>query len=221
MFFHGNAGNIGHRMEDLHFWYYRCKCNIFIFDYRGYGNSEGTPTENGLRLDADAVTQYVFTDLDINKEKVFLFGRSLGAAAATYTAWTFENPLRQLYCAMILENAFCSVPDVAETLLPGFVGVPMWLYKNFWPVFNWIPDIHIPILFIVGRKDTLVPPENTDQLKDLAKKSPTVEIMSIAGASHNNVREYASEEYFNKMVKFMAESIQFRRELKESIKNRK
>ena len=114
------------------------------------------------------MTNFVFTKLDINKDKVFLFGRSLGAAAATYTAWTFSNPLRQLYCALILENAFCSVPDVAETLLPGFYGLPMWLNKNFWPVYSWIPEIFIPILFIVGKKDTTVPPRHTEELRNLA-----------------------------------------------------
>jgi len=68
-----------------------------------------------------------------------------------------------------------------------------------------MPDIHIPILFIVGKKDTLVHPRNTEELRGLANKSPTVEVMEIENAGHNNVREYASEEYFNKMVKFMAE----------------
>ena len=80
--FHGNAGNIGARLPFLDILVKQCNCNVLIVDYRGYGNSEGTPTEKGLELDANASLQFLKERKDIDHTKVYLFGRSLGGAVA-------------------------------------------------------------------------------------------------------------------------------------------
>ena len=82
IFFHGNAGNIGARLPNIYLLVKELNCNVFIIDYRGYGKSEGTPNEPGIKLDAQATLKYLKTRDDINQDMIFVFGRSLGGAVA-------------------------------------------------------------------------------------------------------------------------------------------
>lgn len=78
VFFHGNAGNMGHRLQNCAGLYHNLHCNILLVEYRGYGLSEGTPSEEGVYLDAKASLDYLFTRNDINHSEIVVFGRSLG-----------------------------------------------------------------------------------------------------------------------------------------------
>lgn len=78
VFFHGNAGNMGHRLQNCVGLYHNLHCNILLVEYRGYGLSEGNPTEEGLYTDARACLNYLFTRSDINHSEIIVFGRSLG-----------------------------------------------------------------------------------------------------------------------------------------------
>lgn len=78
IFFHGNAGNMGHRLQNCVGLYHNLHCNILLVEYRGYGLSEGTPSEEGLYLDAKASLDYLFQRNDINHSEIIVFGRSLG-----------------------------------------------------------------------------------------------------------------------------------------------
>ena len=82
LFFHGNAGNIGARLPNIEILVKRMNCNVLIVDYRGYGNSEGIPSEEGLRLDGEALLEHALGRNDIDKDRIYLFGRSLGGAVA-------------------------------------------------------------------------------------------------------------------------------------------
>ena len=82
LFFHGNAGNIGSRLPNIVILVKRLNCNVLIIDYRGYGYSEGTPSEEGLKLDGEATLEYALNREDVNKNRIFVFGRSLGGAVA-------------------------------------------------------------------------------------------------------------------------------------------
>jgi len=83
LYFHGNAGNIGHRLLNIHDFYRKLKVNVFIVEYRGYGKSTSSPSEAGIRLDAKAALQYLlFSRTDIDSNKIIFFGRSLGGAVA-------------------------------------------------------------------------------------------------------------------------------------------
>jgi hypothetical protein len=84
IFFQGNGGNIGNRLMNLCELYKNLKCNIVIVGYRGYGYSEGKPTEQGLQTDSLAVLDWVLKEESIDNSKVFVFGRSLGGAVAVY-----------------------------------------------------------------------------------------------------------------------------------------
>merc|ERR1712086_674059 len=82
IFFHENAGNIGTRMQNLEILVKRLYTNVLIVAYRGYSHSEGKPSEHGLKLDAEATLEHVLGRDDVNSDRVFVFGRSLGGAVA-------------------------------------------------------------------------------------------------------------------------------------------
>ncbi|KAG7331257.1 hypothetical protein KOW79_005226 [Hemibagrus wyckioides] len=82
LYFHGNAGNIGHRVPNALLMLVNLKANVVLVDYRGYGKSDGEPSEEGLYQDAEATLDYVMSRPDIDKTKIILFGRSLGGAVA-------------------------------------------------------------------------------------------------------------------------------------------
>ena len=82
LYLHGNAGNIGHRLVNVQGLYTSIGCNVALLEYRGYGRSEGTPSEEGLCMDAQAALDFLLTRTDINTEKILVFGRSLGGAVA-------------------------------------------------------------------------------------------------------------------------------------------
>ena len=82
IFFHENAGNIGNRLACIEALYFELEVNVLIVGYRGYGHSQGSPSESGLELDAEAIFKYALENKDINNLKIFLFGKSLGGAVA-------------------------------------------------------------------------------------------------------------------------------------------
>jgi pimeloyl-ACP methyl ester carboxylesterase len=115
IFFHGNAGNIGARNPNIEQMVKRLYSNVLMVDYRGYGNSEGTPTEDGLRLDAEASLEYLLNRDDIDKERIYVFGRSLGGAVgAELAAGKYGSSLKGL----ILENTFTSISELVDKLMP-------------------------------------------------------------------------------------------------------
>ncbi|CAF0790581.1 unnamed protein product [Didymodactylos carnosus] len=160
IFFHGNAGNIGHRLQNAQILYRSCDINILLFDYRGYGKSTGTPSEMGLYTDAQAVYDFVRKREDLNQEKIFLFGRSLGGAVAFHLASELGqmNSVPPLSCVMV-ENTFTSIPEMAKRLFQVFVldYVPNWCYKNVFSSLSKIRHIKVPVLFLSGGQDELVP----------------------------------------------------------------
>ncbi len=82
IYFHENAGNIGNRLYAIEALYFELEVNIIIVGYRGYGHSQGTPTEAGLELDADAIFQFALDHKEINNQRLFIIGKSLGGAVA-------------------------------------------------------------------------------------------------------------------------------------------
>ena len=111
LFCHGNAGNISHRLESIR-QFHQLGLNVFIFDYRGYGVSEGVPTEAGTYRDAEAARRYLVETRGLVPEHIVYFGRSLGAAIAAWLAT--QHPPR----ALIVESAFTSVPDFGAEIYP-------------------------------------------------------------------------------------------------------
>lgn len=91
VFYHENAGNIGYRLDFFEQLYKKLGVNVLAVSYRGYGNSEGRPSEPGIQKDAQAIMKYAFTEAKIDRSKVILFGRSLGGAVAIYSLSAFPS----------------------------------------------------------------------------------------------------------------------------------
>lgn len=159
LFFHGNAGNIGDRLDSIEI-FHRLGLTVFIIDYRGYGMSEGSPSERGTYLDALAAWRYLTEERRVDPSRTVIFGRSLGAAVATMLA--SEHPPQ----ALILESAFTSVPDMAATIFP-------WLPVRFvlgmqYDNLKRISKIACPSLIIHSRDDDIIPFEHGRRLFEAA-----------------------------------------------------
>jgi abhydrolase domain-containing protein 13 len=127
--FHGNAGNIGQRLQMAHYMYSFCKCNLLVVDYRGYGLSEGAPSEKGFYKDGEATINYILSRNDINTQRIIVLGQSIGGAVTIDLALKFNDRL----FAFIVENTFTSLPDIARVLfriIPGIQLVPNFFFKN-------------------------------------------------------------------------------------------
>lgn len=148
LFFHGNVGNISHRGDSLAI-FRRLGFNILIFDYRGYGQSEGQPTENGLHADALAAWRFLREKKGFNAEQIVLFGRSLGGAVATRLAQEVKP------ATLILESTFSSVKDVAREVFPLLSKLMVMRFD-----FNTekrIKRINCPLLVLHSPEDEIIP----------------------------------------------------------------
>lgn len=148
LFFHGNAGNISHRLDSLRI-FAELGLDIFIFDYRGYGRSGGSPSEEGTYRDATAAWHWLTRERGLGPGQVVLFGRSLGAAVALELAGR-TNP-----AGLIVESAFTSVPDLGAELYP-FIPVRLlsrYRYDNL----GRIASVRVPVLVVHSRGDEIVP----------------------------------------------------------------
>ncbi len=181
--FHGNAGNISHRLELLRF-FHRLGLNAFIFDYRGYGQSEGRPSEHGTYLDAEAAWLYILQSRHILPEKIILFGRSLGGPIAAWLAQKY-NP-----GALIIESSFTSIPELAAELYPYFPVKLLCRYQ--YNTAEYIKKINCPILIIHNVNDELVPFKHGQKLFEVAHRPK--EFSQIVG-SHNELDLTARARY--------------------------
>ncbi|VVD00196.1 protein ABHD13 [Leptidea sinapis] len=158
IFFHGNAGNMGQRLTNVSKLYHKLNINILLVEYRGYGLSEGSPSETGLYTDAQAAFDYIMQRSDVDRSKILLFGRSLGGAIAIDLASRIEN--RNKIWAMIVENTFTSIPDMAKILLKWRIlsWLPQFCHKNKYMSLMKMRSVLTPTLVISGSNDLLVPP---------------------------------------------------------------
>jgi len=176
LFFHGNAGNISHRVDNL----YRLNhagFSTFIFDYRGYGRSGGQPTEAGLYADARGALAWLRQKLGTS-DRILYFGRSLGAAVALQLA--IEAPP----LALILESPFTSVAAMGKAHYPLLYHLLGWLISAGYANEEKIGHLRAPLLLIHGTADTIVPATMGQRLYELAP--PPRQLYLIEGADHND-----------------------------------
>jgi fermentation-respiration switch protein FrsA (DUF1100 family) len=148
LFFHGNAGNISHRGDSIEI-FHRLGFNVFIFDYRGYGQSEGWPDEKGLYADARAAWRYLIHDKGVVPGNVILFGRSLGGAVAAHLASEVEPG------ALILESTFNSVRGMAREAFP-IMSYLVPLRYDF-DTEATLKKVRAPLLVIHSTEDEIIP----------------------------------------------------------------
>lgn len=198
LYFHGNAGNIGHRVPNALLMLVNLKANVVLVDYRGYGKSEGEPSEDGLHLDAEATLDYIMTRPDLDKTKVVLFGRSLGGAVAVRLA--SANPHR--VAAVVVENTFLSIPHMAATLF-SFLPMrmlPLWCYRNQFLSYRHVAQCRMPSLFVSGLSDQLIPPIMMKQLYELSP-ARTKRLAIFPEGTHNDT--WQCQGYFAALEQFM------------------
>lgn len=167
LFLHENAGNIAHRLPNLMAVYNQLRCNVFILSYRGFGASEGSPSEAGLRQDARAALRYLHVRPEVDASRIVLFGRSLGGAVALDLF--ADRTLESRPAACIVENTFTSIADMAGIIFPPlrWAVVPRWspvrsLIRNKWETLRRVRELprDAPVLFVSSGRDELVPPSH-------------------------------------------------------------
>ncbi|MCP4254586.1 MAG: alpha/beta hydrolase [Candidatus Scalindua sp.] len=193
LWFHGNSGNINRRLDNIKMLHDRVPVNVFIFDYRQYGRSEGKISEKGTYLDAKAALAYLYFRNDINNEKIIFFGRSLGSAVAV------ELAVKDNCRALILETPFTSIKEMAKKLYPFLPFA--FLLKTKYDSLSKIGNIRVPTLIMHGDKDELVPIEQGKILFEKANEPK--EFYTIPGAMHNDTHIVGGEEYFDVIRDFV------------------
>lgn len=153
LFLHGNAGNISHRLDSLA-QFHRLGLSVLILDYRGYGRSEGRPSEAGLARDARAGWRWLQEEAGQSPEQIVLFGRSLGAAVAAELAEA-RKAEGERPAAVILESPFRSVPDLAQRVYPFLPA--RWLARFAHDTESHVRGIRAPLLVIHSRDDEIIP----------------------------------------------------------------
>ena len=190
--FHGNAGNISHRL----FWlapFVQHGCGALLFDYRGYGNSRGRPSEKGFQQEATTLWDYLVESRGLAARRLVLFGRSLGSAPAAYLA--AERPVGGL----ILEGAFGCGADMARQIF-GFL--PMHLFsKNRWEIAGALARVRVPTLIIHGTADEVVPFELGERLAE-TKGPSSLEWWPVAGGGHMDLHQSLGAGYYDRIEKF-------------------
>jgi len=193
---HGNAGNISHRLENLRLIHDRLGVGVLIFDYRGYGESEGVPSEVGTYRDARAFRAWQRRHPLAGPTPVVYFGRSLGAAVATTLA--AEDPPT----ALILETPFASVRAMASVTLPVVGYLAGLLLRTRYDTLGRIDQVHVPVLVLHGDADEVVPFEQGRAVFEAAREPKA--FVTIPRAHHNDTYLVGGEPYWQAWERFLA-----------------
>ena len=189
---HGNAGNVSHRLENIRQLYQR-GISVFIFDYRGYGQSTGEASERGFYQDALASYDYLIHQRQISSERLILFGRSLGSGVAG------EIAVQRSSAGLIVEGSFPSIQSMADHL---YFGLPAgWFMDVKFDLAQKVHALQVPLLVIHGEHDSIVPVALGKQVFDAAPEPKQWYVVS--GAEHNNVPFVGGEPYFHKIETFL------------------
>ena len=196
LWFHGNAGNISHRVSNIRYLHHRLGTHVFIFDYRGYGRSQGglsDLSEAATYRDADAALAYLRGRRDLADTKLVYFGQSLGAAIAVDIA------RRQPPAGLVLETPFTRVQDMARIVAPywPFPGLLQTKYDSL----RKIRETRVPLLVLHGDRDEWVPYEQARRLFESANEPKT--FYTIPGAHHNDTYVVGGEPYFEAWGRFL------------------
>jgi hypothetical protein len=189
---HGNAGNISHRLDRALLLQARLRSSVFLYDYRGYGASEGSPDEAGTYRDARAAYGYLVEEKQVKANDLVLFGESLGSAVS------LELALAHPAAALVLEAPFTSVRDMARTtILAPLAPFVRTRYESL----ARISRLRMPLLVLQGDRDEIVPPVQGRRLFDAAREPKRY--FAIRGAGHNDTYLVGGEAYWRAIADFL------------------
>lgn len=189
MYCHGNAGDIrdwSHAMPP----FLEMGCSMLLFDYRGYGKSQGKPSESGLYLDGESVWGWVEEKAEEEGLTAVILGKSLGSAVALHVA-TQTPP-----CSLILDSAFTSMREIALTVTPW---LPDAMVPELYESLKVVPKLTCSTLVLHGRNDSLVPLAHGQELYTTMTCPKTLTI--IDRADHNNLSN--TPEYYAAIQAFL------------------
>lgn len=191
LYFHGNAGNISHRLHTLR-QLHDLELSVLIIDYRGYGQSEGSPNEDGLYRDAEAAWQYLTEIRGIATEDIVVLGRSLGASVAAWLA-ADRNP-----GGLVLDSAFTSVPDIGQDVYPW---LPVRLLSRFQHATSeYVIKTSSPLLVVHSRDDEIIPFHHGEAIFGHANEPKT--FLELRGG-HNDAHFTSETAYIDGLRRFL------------------
>lgn len=191
LFCHGNGGNMTHRLDSINI-FCDLGLNCFIFDYRGYGNSHGKPTEQGTYIDAETAYKYLTETKKISPDNIIIFGRSLGGSIAAKLAGEVEVK------ALVIESTFTSYIDIGRKFYP-YMPVK-WFARFSYSTIDYIENVHCPVMIIHSRDDETIPFEFGRRLYENANEPK--EFVEIYG-SHNDGFLLSGDLYKNAWEKWI------------------
>jgi pimeloyl-ACP methyl ester carboxylesterase len=196
LFAHGNAGNVSHRLDRALLLQARLGAAVLLFDYRGYGRSEGSPDEEGTYRDARAAHRWLVEEKRLPPERLVLFGESLGSAVALDLA--LSRPCR----ALVLESPFASIPAMARAVYPF---LPLWpLVRTRYDNEAKARRLGVPLLVLHGERDEVVPFAQGRRVFEAAPGEKR--FFAIPRAGHNDTYVAGGEAYWDAIRDFLGES---------------
>lgn len=199
LFCMGNAGNISHRLETLQL-LHQLGVAVFIFDYRGYGKSEGQTSEAGTYSDIEGAMS-LLQERGWPRERIILFGRSLGAAIG------LEGCLRRPAAGLIMEASFTSIEAMGRYHYPLLNNLLGWLIGAKYDNLGKIAELETPLLLIHGKQDNICPPGMAEEL--YAKAPQKKQLLWIQNAGHNDGFVAGGEKYKRALRQFIANGTGF------------
>ncbi|HWP43845.1 MAG TPA: alpha/beta hydrolase [Blastocatellia bacterium] len=191
LWFHGNAGNLSHRYEMIRM-LIRLPVQILIIDYRGYGRSEGRPSEEGLYLDGEAAWKYLTSDRGLSPDRIIIFGKSLGGVVAIDLA----SKVRP--AGLIIQSSFTCAADMAARLMPF---LPRSLIRTKMSSIEKIGLVRCRKLFIHSRTDDVVPFDLGYRLFEAAPEPK--QFYEVKGALHNDTHIAGGKAYMDALSDFI------------------
>jgi len=193
---HGNGGNLTGRA--LHAQVLAQQgLSVFIFDYRGYGKSEGRPDERGIYLDAEAAYAYLTREHGVPSHRIVLLGRSLGSAPMARLS------TRVAHAGMVLVSPLPSAKRMARRM---FAGLPVDLFtRSRFPVVEWVAERRAPLLVLHGDRDEVIPLSFGREVFEAAAEPK--QWVVLAGAGHNDILMVSARDYLDPLASFAKASV--------------
>jgi fermentation-respiration switch protein FrsA (DUF1100 family) len=192
-----NYGNIGYRLSWAENIYHNLGANIVIVGYRGYGHSEGDPSEHGVELDAKAIIKWTLNNDKILQNQVYVFGNVLGGAVGVYGASFYQDQLK----GIILQNTFLNMANAVDDTNWLFRLLRPLILANYWPTDQRIGNITLPILFISGT-DTKTN-DDMHQLYDNATSSIYTDFLEVPSGTKKNTWRIGGKSYLLAIDEFI------------------
>jgi len=197
VYFQENYGNIGYRLAWAENIYQNLGVNIVLVGYRGYGHSQGDPSEAGIQTDAQAIIDWTVANKNINQDQIYLFGNVLGGAVAVYGALDNQESIK----GIILQNTFLNLANAVDDTNWLFRLLRPLILTNYWPTDERIDKISVPILFISGTNTKTN--DDMHQLQDLAVNSAYTDFLEVPEGDKKNTWRVGGKSYLLAIDEFI------------------